>query len=140
MRVREVMTEKPACCGKDTGLRDVARMMVDHDCGIIPVVENDRLIGAITDRDIVCRTLAQGKDPYQMAAGDCMSRPAVTVRADDDLDACMRLMEEHQVRRIFVTDDEGHCRGVVAQADLAQHGLDHETGHVVREISQPAGV
>jgi CBS domain-containing protein len=131
------MTPEPADCARDTSLTDVARMMVDYDCGIIPVVEEERLIGVITDRDIVCRTLAQGKDPFEMAVGDCMTIPPLAVRLEDDLERCMNLMQEHQVRRIFVQDKAGRCIGVVSQADLAQHALDHDTGHLVREISQP---
>jgi CBS domain-containing protein len=138
MKARDVMTPEPATCTKDTGLTDVARMMVDHDCGIIPVVENDQLVGVVTDRDIVCRTLARGRDPFELAAGDCLTVPAIAVGSDDDLETCMRLMEEHQVRRIFVRDGSGRCLGVISQADLATHTGEHQTGRVVREISQPA--
>jgi CBS domain-containing protein len=138
MQAQDVMTTNPAACTRDTSLTDVARMMVDNDCGVIPVVDNGRLIGVITDRDIVCRTLANGLDPYEMAAGDCMTLPALAVRPDDDLETCLHQMEEHQVRRIFVRDDRGRCVGVISQADIAQHTGDHDTGRVVREISQPA--
>jgi CBS domain-containing protein len=141
MQVQDIMTQNPACCTKDTSLTDVARMMVDNDCGAIPVVESNnspRLVGVITDRDIVCRTLADGKDPFQMAAGDCMSEPVETVRADADVGECARLMKEHQIRRVFVTDG-GRCAGVVAQADLAKEASPHETAGVVKEVSEPAG-
>jgi len=142
MQVKDIMTQNPTCCTKDTSLTDVARMMVDCDCGAIPVAEsnnNPRLVGVITDRDIVCRTLADGKDPFQMAAGDCMSQPVEAVRADADIAECMRLMKEHQIRRVFVTDGSGRCVGVVAQADLAQEAPPHETAGVVKQVSEPAG-
>jgi CBS domain-containing protein len=138
-RVRDIMTPDPACCTKDTSLTDVARLMVEHDCGAIPVVErneNGRLVGVITDRDIVCRTLANGEDPYQMAAGDCMSSAPITVRPDTRLEECARKMEQHQLRRILVVDASGRCCGVVAQADLARHAEEEQTGDVVKKVSQ----
>jgi CBS domain-containing protein len=143
MQVKDIMTQNPVCCTKDTSLTDVARMMGDNDCGAIPVAEsnnNPRLVGVITDRDIVCRTLADGKNPLQMTAGTCMSEPVQTVRADADVGECSRLMKEYQVRRVFVTDAGGRCVGVVAQADLARQAPPHETASVVKEVSEPAGV
>jgi CBS domain-containing protein len=140
VQVKDVMTEGPTWCTKDTSLTDVARLMVQADCGIIPVVEgNDhKLIGVITDRDIVCRTLADGKDPYQMAAGDCMTVPPLAVPPNADLDAAARLMKEHQVRRVFVQDDSGRCLGVISQADLARSAPDRQTADVIKRVSQPA--
>jgi len=138
-RVREIMTPHPACCTKDTSLTDVARLMVEHDCGALPVVtsnENGRLVGVITDRDIVCRTLANGEDPYQMAAGDCMSSAPVSVRPDTSLEECARKMEQHQLRRILVLDASGCCCGIVALADLARHSDEMRTGDVVKNVSQ----
>jgi CBS domain-containing protein len=138
-RVRNLMTPDPACCTKDTSLTDVARLMVEHDCGAIPVVEsneNGRLVGVVTDRDIVCRTLANGEDPYQMAAGDCMSEAPITVRPDTSLEECARKMEQHQLRRILVLDASGRCCGIVAQADLARHADETRTGDVVKNVSQ----
>ncbi len=140
MQVKDVMTEGPTWCTRDTSLTDVARMMVQNDCGIVPVVEgnNQKLVGVITDRDIVCRTLADGKDPYQMAAGDCMTVPPLAVPPNADLDVAARLMKEHQVRRVFVQDDGGRCLGVVSQADLAHCAPDRQTADVVKRVSQPA--
>ena len=103
MNVRDIMTANPACCTPNTTLPQVARLMVEHDCGAIPVVENTnnkRPVGIITDRDIVCRTIAQGKDPLGLTAGECMTASAVTVTADTDLEECARLMRSHQIRRI----------------------------------------
>ena len=139
MQVKDVMTEGPVWCTKDTSLADVARLMVKADTGIIPVVEgnNRKLVGVITDRDIVCRTLADGKDPYQMAAGDCMSTPVVSVKPDADLEECSRLMEEKQVRRVPVVDQGGNCCGMVAQADIARTAPDRQAARVVKEVSQP---
>src|SRR5687768_11839838 len=82
MLVKDVMTPDPACCISETALQEVAQLMVDHDCGEIPVVdskETNRPIGVITDRDIVCRAVAQGLNPLDLTVADCMTTPCVTV-------------------------------------------------------------
>ncbi len=141
MQVKDIMTGNPSFCTKDTSLTDVARMMVDCDCGAIPVVEsnnNPKLVGIVTDRDIVCRTLADGKDPFQMAAGDCMSLDVVTVRPDADVEECARQMQQHQIRRIVVAENGKLC-GVVAQADLAKKASPDKTAQTVKKVSEPVG-
>jgi CBS domain-containing protein len=141
MFVRDVMTKDPACCNRDTALRDVARMMVDHDCGEIPVVEKDkRLVGVITDRDIVIRALAEGKDPLQLKAADCMSQSVVTIRPEASVEECAQLMKRNRVRRLPVVDQEGRCCGIVAQADLARKGSEQQAARVVQKVSQPSGM
>src|SRR5437867_932206 len=103
MEVRNMMTKIPACCLPDTSLQEVAQAMVDHDCGAIPVVENKqtmRLLGIITDRDITCRTVAQGKNALQMSAKEGMSSPAIAVTPETSLDDCCKIMGENQVRRL----------------------------------------
>jgi CBS domain-containing protein len=139
MQVKDITTPDPACCTPDTALTDVARLMVSQDCGAIPVVEGGggKLAGMITDRDIVCRTLANGKDPFGMAAGDCMTSPVVTVTPETNVDECARAMQFNRLRRIAVVDRSGRCCGVVAQADLARHSPD-QTARTVKEVSQPA--
>ncbi|HEY5609832.1 MAG TPA: CBS domain-containing protein [Thermoanaerobaculia bacterium] len=140
MRVKEVMTSDPVCCTPETSLRDVARMMVQHDCGEIPIVESmsgRKLAGVITDRDIACRAVAEGKDPASTQASECMSSPVVTANEDDSLDDCCNLMERHQVRRIPVVDASGRCCGIVAQADVAKKSSKRLVGEVVREVSRP---
>jgi CBS domain-containing protein len=140
MRVQDIMTKDPACCTEHTSLVHVARLMLENDCGAIPVVEDipsKRLVGMITDRDIVTRTLAKGRDPFPMAAGECMSRPVATVTPEDGLDECASLMEEHQVQRIPVVDGKGCCCGIVAQTDLAQTASEQRTADVLQHVSQP---
>ncbi len=140
MQVKNIMTKDPACCTKDTSLTDVARMMVDCDCGAVPVVESDKSgkpVGIITDRDIVCRTLADGKDPFQMAAGDCMSIAVVTVRPDTGVEECADLMADNKIRRVLVVDEAGNCCGIVSQADLAKHADQEDAADLVREVSEP---
>jgi CBS domain-containing protein len=115
-------------------------MMIDHDCGEIPVVENKETklpIGVITDRDIVCRTVARGLNPLDLTAADCMSTPCVTVTPDMSLEECSRIMEENQVRRVPVVDAAGFCCGIVALADIALNAKKNVAGEVVKEVSTP---
>jgi len=141
MRVKDIMTITPACCSADTSLQQVARMMIEHDCGAIPIVEGrDRAkpIGIITDRDITCRAVAMGKNPLELTAKDCMSSPVCTIEPEADLNECCDILEENQVRRVLVIDHDGSCCGIVSQADLARHAPSGKTAEVVREVSQPA--
>lgn len=138
MLVKEIMTENPACCTSETKLQEVAKMMVDNDCGCIPVVDSDaskKPIGMITDRDITIRTVAEGKNPLDLTAGDAMSNDAVTVTADSSVEDCCKLMEDKQIRRIAVVDSNGGCCGMVAQADVAINANAQKTAQVVKEVS-----
>ena len=140
MRVREIMTENPVYGLRETNLQEIAQMMVEYDCGSIPVVENQkslRPIGVVTDRDIVCRIVAEGLNPLEMTAADCMSSPVVTVTPETSVEACGQLMEDHQVRRIPVVDQNGSIYGMVAQADLALNAPRQVTAEVVQEVSEP---
>lgn len=140
MQVKEIMTKDVACCTPETGLRDVASLMVEHDCGAIPVVDDERSrrpVGVITDRDIACRTVAQGKNPLELTAGDCMTAECVTVSPDADVEDCCQVMEENQIRRVAVVDERGSCCGVVVQADIVEHVGRRETAEVVQEVSRP---
>ena len=143
MEVREVMTDNPACCTANTGLQEVAQMMVDCDCGCIPVVDNDNSkmpVGMITDRDITCRVVAQGKNPLDLTAGDAMTSSVVSVTPDTSLEDCMNLMEKSQVRRIAVVDEKGAVCGIVAQADVALSASTRDTAEVVQEVSRASAL
>jgi CBS domain-containing protein len=140
MQVKEVMTSDPACCMADTPLPEVARMMIDNDCGEIPVIDNKSSkvpIGVVTDRDIVCRTVANGLNPVELTAADCMSKPIVTVTADMSVEDCCRLMEEKLIRRVPVVDDRGSISGIVALADIALNAKKSTAAEVVKEVSEP---
>jgi CBS domain-containing protein len=93
-------------------------------------------LGVVTDRDITCRTVAQGRNPFELAAKDCMSSPVVTVTLDAALEDCCRAMEQNQVRRLPVIDDQGECCGSVSQADIARAASEKIAGHVVKEVSR----
>jgi CBS domain-containing protein len=139
MKVKDMMTTDPACCTSDTSLTEVARMMVNQDCGEIPVVENTSSklpVGVVTDRDIVCRTIANGLNPLDLTAADCMSKPIVTVTPDMSLEECCRIMEEKMIRRVPVVDDRGACVGILALADVALKTGKNVAGHIVREVSE----
>jgi CBS domain-containing protein len=139
MQVKNVMTSDPACCTPDSTLQRVAEMMVENDCGEIPVVENMasmKPIGVITDRDITCRTVAKGLNPLVMTVSDCMTTPCVTVTPDTSLDECCRILEENQIRRVPVVDEGGACCGIIALADIAKHAPKRETAEVVKEVSE----
>ena len=138
MQVRDIMTENPACCAPETSLEDVARMMADQDCGEIPVLdERGRPLGVVTDRDITCRAVAQGRDPASTAARDIMSGSVITTTPDASLEHALAQMEERQIRRMPVVDENGVCCGIVAQADIARTAPGHETAELVRDVSQP---
>ena len=137
---RDIMTPNPVCCSRSTTLDEVAKMMLQHDCGEIPIVDaNDCVIGVITDRDIVCRAVARGKNPIGYTVESCMSWPVVTVQEDDSLDDILSTMERHQIRRVPVLSDGGMCAGIIAQADVARVGPRREVAELVREVSQPNG-
>jgi CBS domain-containing protein len=137
---RDVMTPDPACCTPTTSLDQVARMMVHNNCGEIPVVDvNDHPVGVVTDRDIVCRVVAEGKNPGAYIAETCMSQPVVTVSAGDPLEKVVATMEQHQLRRVPVIDGDGRCAGIISQADIARAEPLLEVGELVREVSQETG-
>ena len=138
IKVRSVMTMNPACCTADTKLVDVAKVMIEHDCGEIPVVSNHeekKLVGVITDRDICCRAVAQSLNPAAMNAKDCMTAPAITVGMDFPIEECMELMEEKKIRRVPVVDDKGCCCGMVSIADIARQTEEWTTGSIIKIIS-----
>ncbi len=142
MLVKDLMTSDPACCTPDTKLQDVAKLMVENDCGCIPVVENDdtkKPVGMITDRDITCRIVAEGKNPLDLTAREAMSDSVHTVPIGTRLEECLDVMEKNQIRRVAVVDNNGSCCGIIAQADIAERASKHQTAEVVQEISKSAG-
>jgi CBS domain-containing protein len=115
-------------------------MMIENDCGEIPVVENQASnlpIGVVTDRDIVCRTVANGINPVELTAADCLSKPIVTVTPDMSLAECCRIMEEKLIRRVPVVNERGACIGIVSLADIALQTKKDVAAEIVREVSEP---
>ena len=141
MQVKDVMTADPACCISATTLQEVAKMMIEYDCGEIPVVDSEETripIGVITDRDIVCRTVARGLNPLDLTVADCMSKPCVTVTPDISIEECSRILEENKIRRVPVVDALGSCCGIVALADIALHTRRSMVSEVVKAVSEPS--
>jgi CBS domain-containing protein len=136
-KVGDVMTARPRCVAPDTPLSQVAQLMEAEDVGAIPVLDDDRVAGMITDRDIVVRAIAKEKDPRGMATAEIASGDVVTVGPDHDLSDALRLMAQHQVRRLPVVDHENQLVGVVSQADVALEERDRSVGEMVAEISKP---
>ena len=136
MQIRDVMTENVRTVRRDTTLPDVARIMRDEDIGSVPVAENDRLIGMITDRDIVVRAVA-GDGVERQTAGDVMSPKIVCCREDEDVDDVLRNMGEQQLRRLAVVNDDMRVVGIVSLGDLSRTARPAEAGESLAEISSP---
>ena len=134
--IGEIMTKNPTTIQPSTPLAEAARLMRDEDVGLLPVVDGDQLSGTITDRDIVVRAIAEGRDATSTTVGELASRDLVTIDPQQPLDEALRLMAQHQVRRLPVVEEDGRLVGIVAQADVAQAGDDARTGEVVQRISQ----
>jgi CBS domain-containing protein len=139
MKARDVMTKCPTCATPDARLEAIARMMIQCDCGAIPIVseESGLPLGMVTDRDIVVRTIADGLDPLVLTARDCMTTPAVSVSEEEDLGDVVDLLERRQIRRAIVVDQNGALSGIISLADIAPHASKRKGGELLREVSVP---
>jgi CBS domain-containing protein len=139
MKVRELMSVKPACCTPNETAQNVAKMMCDLNVGSIPVVvdhQSRSLVGMITDRDLCCRVLAHGLDARSTRIPEFVTYNPAVCRDGQNVEQCERLMQEHQVRRIPVVDRDNHVIGIVAQADLALKDKPERVHKTVAEISK----
>ena len=135
-RIRELMTESPRTVSSDATVVEAARIMRDDDFGLVPVVDGDRLVGTVTDRDIAIRVVAEERDPSSTIVREIASADLVTIDPEQELGEALRLMAQHQVRRLPVVEEDGRLVGIVAQADVARHGDETQTGQVVEQISK----
>ena len=135
-KIQEVMTSNPCSIDADKPVSYAAKMMKDEDVGFAPIVEGDKLIGTVTDRDIAMKVVAEGRDPQSTTVREIASTNLVTIDPRQDIDDALRLMASNQVRRLPVVEEDGRLVGVVAQKDVAEQGDDAKTGEVVQEISQ----
>jgi CBS domain-containing protein len=135
-KISELMSPNPCAIDANKPVAHAARMMKDEDVGLAPIVEGDRLVGTLTDRDIVTRVVAEGKDPQSVTVREVASTNLVIVDPKQDLDEAVRLMASNQVRRLPVVEEDGRLVGVVAQADVAREAKDKQTGELVEEISK----
>ena len=142
MNCREVMTENPVCCLPTDAVNAAARTMRREDVGAVPVVDDEKtmqLIGILTDRDLAIKVVAESRDPNNTTVRDVMTSTIVACRTDDDLSSAIRAMEEHQIRRVPVVDDDGRIVGIISQADVATRLREPEKiAEVVKGISQAA--
>ena len=120
----------------DTPIREIARLMREHDIGSVPIGENDRLVGMVTDRDIVCRGVAAGKNLDNHKARDVMSEGIFYCREDADLQEAVRLMEEKQIRRLPVIDQHKRMVGILALGDISHAGPRNLSGEVLQAVSR----
>jgi CBS domain-containing protein len=134
--IRDVMTPDPRTIDSTGSAVDAARLMRDEDVGLIPIVESDRLVGTVTDRDIAVRIVAEGRSPTDTRVADVASRELVTIDPEQSLDEALRLMAKHRVRRLPVVEEDGKLVGIVAQADVAKRATAAKTGEVVEKISK----
>ena len=137
----EVMTPEPACCEPGESLSRVAEIMKREDVGAVPIVDSKssgRLVGIVTDRDIVLKVVADGRDAQAATAGEVMTASPLSCQEDNDVSEAVNLMSVRQVRRMPVVDAEGRLRGIIAQADVATRvHRDATTGAMVEAISEP---
>lgn len=138
MRVKEIMSKKVTWIGPDTSLRAAAKKMRDLDIGCLPVGENDRLVGMVTDRDIACRAVAIGRDPTKTTIGKVMSKGIVYCFDDQDVKDAAHLMEEKQIHRLPVLNRAKRMVGIVSVGDLALHVPNLLTGALVEQVSRHA--
>jgi CBS domain-containing protein len=134
--VRDAMTQDPRSIGASASVVEAARLMREQHIGSLPVTEDERPVGMITDRDITTRVVAESAAPETTSVGDVYSRTLISVQPDDGLDDALRLMARHQVRRLPVVEN-GRLVGVVAQADIALKD-NERTGELVGAISEPS--
>jgi CBS domain-containing protein len=136
------MTERLVCCAPGDAVSAAAKKMKDENIGPILVVEDEQgyqLVGIVPDRDLALKVIGEERDAQNTTVGDVMSREVVTCHADDALEKALNAMEEHQLRRIPVVDNDGRLVGIISQADVATRGGDPDkTAEVVKEISQPS--
>lgn len=135
--VRDAMTPSVRTPSPSQSLAEAAQLMKSDDVGSIPIVEEGRLVGIVTDRDIAIRAVAEGIDPSAVTIADVASRDLVTVEPDQDLDEALALMARHQVRRLPVVEEDGRLVGILAQADVALEAKEKKAGELLEQISQP---
>lgn len=135
MKVREAMHPGVHWIEPGTPVFEIAKLMRDHDIGSVPVGENDRLVGMVTDRDIVCRGIAEGRDCSAMQARDVMSSGIIYCRDSEELEDAIRIMEQHEVRRLPVINDDKRMVGILSLGDVSNTAPRQLSGEVLQSVS-----
>lgn len=141
MNVKEIMTKNPATCLPSAKLSEAAKLMLDHSCGEIPVIkakDNPELVGVVTDRDICCRAVAEGKNPSTTSVSDVMSSPVFTITADTDLAKSCKTFSDKEVRRLPVVDKKNHVIGILSLADIAERAPEQYAREILRNSGKSA--
>jgi CBS domain-containing protein len=135
--VRDAMTENPRSIDASASVVEAARLMREEHIGSLPITDDEKLVGMITDRDITTRVVSEAADPKTTSVGDVCSRDVIAVETDKDHEEALALMARHQVRRLPVVEN-GRLVGIVAQADIALSEDEKRTGELVEAISEPS--
>lgn len=136
MKVKDVMHEGVSWVEPDTKLKDIARIMRDEDIGAVPVGENDRLVGMVTDRDIACKGFAKGKKVMKMRARDVMTRGITYCRTNEEVEDAIRIMESKKIRRLPVIDDDKRMVGMLAIGDISHNVAQELSGEIIQSVSE----
>lgn len=135
--VRDVMTPNPECVSERDSIRDVARIMKEQDTGVVPVVDGKRIIGLITDRDIVVRGIAEGRDVSSVKVNEIMTKSIRSVKEDTPLNEVLDLMGSAEIRRVPVVNGDNELIGIVSLGDIATNSnQDGRVGKAVENISE----
>jgi CBS domain-containing protein len=135
-QIRKLMTVRPRTVKVGDSVVDAAKLMRGEDAGIAPIVDGDRLVGVVTDRDIAVRVVAEGRDPQATRVEEIASHDLITIDPEQELDDALSTMAQHQVRRLPVVEEDGTLIGIVAQADVARPVDAERTGELVEQISE----
>jgi CBS domain-containing protein len=136
-QIRDVMTANPECVSEKDSIRDAARIMKDQDTGVVPVVDGKKVIGLITDRDIVVRGIAEGKNLETVRVNELMTKSVRSVREDAEIGEVLNLMSSAEIRRLPVVNSKDELVGIVSIGDIASNtNLDGKVGKAVEDISQ----
>lgn len=136
-QIRDVMTANPRCVGENDAIRDAARIMREADTGVVPVVDGRKIIGMITDRDIVVRGVAEGKNVGDARVNELMSRNVRTVRDDARVDEVLQLMSSSDIRRVPVVNTNDEIVGIVSIGDISMKtSKDDKVGQAIESISE----
>ena len=135
--VRDAMTENPHSIGHSASVVEAARLMREQDIGSLPITDDEKLVGVITDRDITTRVVAEAADATKTSVGDVYSQDLISVEPDRGLEEALQLMARRQVRRLPVVEN-GRLVGIVAQADIALSENEQKTGELLEAISKPS--
>ena len=139
MKLKEIMTRDVEVIHPHDSLQTAAQKMRDRDIGFLPVCDGDRLVGVVSDRDIIVRVIAEGMDPKAMIERDLVTAPVIYCFEDQDVDEAARIMQENQIRRLVILNRDKRLVGIVSLGDLARNRPADRSGEVLQSVSEPDG-